>query len=99
MKRKFSDWVIIMLIILFFAIPVCSLAVTDSITLWPKCPTSFLYLIEPLAKVSEKHIEKAFPEELESISCWIFDLSSFGSHLKDGFLSAGHIAFPLSTFF
>ena len=45
MKRKFSDWVIIIMIILFFAIPVCSLAVTDSITLWPKCPTSFIYNI------------------------------------------------------
>jgi len=45
MKRKFSDWVIIMLIILFFAIPVYSLAITDTITLWPKCPTSFLYNI------------------------------------------------------
>jgi len=57
------------------------------------------YTIEPFAKVSEKHIEKAFPEELESVSCWVFDLSSFGSHLKDGFLSAGHIDLPLSTFF
>jgi len=56
-------------------------------------------IFEPLAKVSEKHIEKYFPEELESISCWVFDLSSFGSHLKDGFLSAGHIDLPLSTFF
>jgi hypothetical protein len=54
---------------------------------------------EPLAKVSEKHIEKDFPEELESISCWVFDLSSFGSLLDDGFLSTGHIVFPLSTFF
>ena len=59
----------------------------------------FSLISEPLAKVSEKHIEKVFPEELESISCWVFDLSSFGSHLKDGFLSAGHIDLPLSTFF
>ena len=54
---------------------------------------------EPLAKVSRKHIEKSFPEELESISCRVFNLSSFGSHLKDGFLSAWHIGLPLSTFF
>jgi hypothetical protein len=54
---------------------------------------------EPLAKVSEKHIEKSFSEELESIGYRVFDLNSFGSHLKDGFLSAGHIDLPLSTFF
>ncbi len=42
-KGKFSEWVIIMLIILFFAIPVCSLALTDSVSIWPKCSTTFVY--------------------------------------------------------
>jgi hypothetical protein len=42
-KRKFSEWIIVILIVLFFAIPVCSLAIADSSTLWPKYPTSFVY--------------------------------------------------------
>ena len=58
-----------------------------------------IMLIEPFAKVSEKYIEKSFPEELESIGYRVFNLRSFESHLKDGFLSAGHIDLPLSTFF
>ncbi|MCJ7495625.1 MAG: hypothetical protein MUP68_15515 [Deltaproteobacteria bacterium] len=45
MKRKNSDWIIIVLIVLFFAIPVCSLAVTDQVYSWPKCATSFIYQI------------------------------------------------------
>ena len=52
-------------------------------------PRKNVFLPEPLAKVSEKHIEKAFPEELESVSCWVFDLSSFGSHLEDDFYPLG----------
>jgi hypothetical protein len=42
-KGKFSEWIIVILIVLFFAIPVCSLAMTDSSSLWPKCSTSFVY--------------------------------------------------------
>jgi hypothetical protein len=43
MERKLSDWIIIILILLFFAIPICSLAVTDPVYSWPKCATSFIY--------------------------------------------------------
>jgi hypothetical protein len=43
MGRRFTDWIIIFLILLFFAIPICSLAVTDSVTSWPKCSTSLIY--------------------------------------------------------
>jgi len=42
-KKKFSEWIVIVLIILFFAIPVCSLALSESGTYWPKCSTSFVY--------------------------------------------------------
>ena len=42
-RKKFSEWIVVILIILFFAIPVCSLAVADSVTTWPKCSTSFVY--------------------------------------------------------
>lgn len=42
-KREFTEWLIVILIILFFAIPVCTMAITDSVTIWPKCSTSFLY--------------------------------------------------------
>lgn len=42
-KKKLSEWVVIILIALFFAIPVCSLAMTDSVTIWPKSSTSFVY--------------------------------------------------------
>ncbi|MFH1758156.1 MAG: hypothetical protein ABH969_08920 [Pseudomonadota bacterium] len=45
MERRLSDWIIIALIIFFFAIPVCSLAVTDQVYSWPKCATSFIYQI------------------------------------------------------
>jgi hypothetical protein len=44
-KRKLSDWVLILLIVSFFAIPVCSLALHDEIGSWPKCPTSFVYQV------------------------------------------------------
>ena len=43
MKRTFSQWLIIILIILFFAIPVASLAINEPIMTWPKCSTSFVY--------------------------------------------------------
>jgi hypothetical protein len=43
MKIRLSEWILIILIILFFAIPICSLAVTDPVTSWPHCPTSLLY--------------------------------------------------------
>ena len=44
MKRKrFSERIIIILIVLFFAIPVCALALSDSVTLWPRCSSSFVY--------------------------------------------------------
>jgi hypothetical protein len=42
-KRKFSELVIIILIILFFAIPLCSLAMNESVTHWPTSPTRFVY--------------------------------------------------------
>ncbi|MDI6754149.1 MAG: hypothetical protein QME78_07115 [Thermodesulfobacteriota bacterium] len=43
MKKMFSDWIVIILIILFFAIPVYALAVTEQVNSWPKCPTAFVY--------------------------------------------------------
>jgi len=43
MRKRLSDWIIIILILVFFAIPICSLAVADSVTSWPKCSTSFIY--------------------------------------------------------
>jgi hypothetical protein len=42
-RKKFSERVIIVLIILFFAIPVGALTLTDSVTNWPRCTTSFVY--------------------------------------------------------
>jgi hypothetical protein len=43
MKSGFLQWLLVILIVLFFAIPICSLAVTEPVTSWPKCPTSLLY--------------------------------------------------------
>jgi len=44
MKRKnFSERIIMLLIVLFFAIPVCALALTESVTVWPKCSSYFIY--------------------------------------------------------
>ncbi len=43
MKTKLSDWVVVILIVVFFAIPVCTLAVSDGPTVWPKVSTSFVY--------------------------------------------------------
>jgi len=45
MEKRLSDWIIIILIILFFSIPVCSLVVTEQVYSWPKCATSFIYQI------------------------------------------------------
>jgi|MudIll2142460700_1097286.scaffolds.fasta_scaffold601611_2 hypothetical protein len=43
-KKKASEWFVILLIILFFTIPVYTLAVmNEGATLWPKCPSSFVY--------------------------------------------------------
>lgn len=42
-KRKFSEWIVVILIALFFAIPVCTLALTESAGNWPRCSTSFIY--------------------------------------------------------
>jgi hypothetical protein len=42
-KKKYSEWVIIILIVLFFAIPLCSLAINESATHWPASPTRFVY--------------------------------------------------------
>ncbi len=42
-KERFTEWVIIFLIVLFFAIPVCSLAVTDSVAGWPRLPNTFIF--------------------------------------------------------
>ncbi|MBI5969516.1 MAG: hypothetical protein HY882_16875 [Deltaproteobacteria bacterium] len=43
MERKLSDWILIILIILFFVIPLCSLIIAEPVTSWPKCATSFVY--------------------------------------------------------
>ena len=43
MAREFSDWIIIILIILFFAIPICSLALNEPVISWPKCTASVVY--------------------------------------------------------
>ncbi len=43
MARKLCGWVVIMLIVLFFAIPVCSFVASDHVNNWPKCPTNFVY--------------------------------------------------------
>jgi len=42
-KKKFSELVIVILIILFFAIPLCSLVMNESVTHWPIYSTRFLY--------------------------------------------------------
>jgi hypothetical protein len=39
-KRKFSDWILIILIVLFFAIPLGSLAMCEPVISWPKCASS-----------------------------------------------------------
>ncbi len=44
-ERRLSDWIIIILIILFFSIPVGSMLFADQVYSWPKCATSFLYQI------------------------------------------------------
>ena len=38
-----ASLIVIFLILLFFAIPVCSLAICDKVTSWPKMPVSFIY--------------------------------------------------------
>jgi hypothetical protein len=45
MKMKFSHWVLVALIGLFFAIPVCSITVSQTPSIWPKCSTPFVYNI------------------------------------------------------
>jgi len=42
-KKKFSERVIIILIFLFFAIPLCTLAFNEPVTKWPACSTRFVY--------------------------------------------------------
>ncbi len=42
-KKKFLEWVIIILVILFFAIPLCGLAINESVTHWPIRSTHFVY--------------------------------------------------------
>jgi hypothetical protein len=42
-ENRFSHWVLVILIILFFAIPICSLAVAEPVSSWPKCTSSFIY--------------------------------------------------------
>ncbi len=42
-KKKFSELVIIILILLFFAIPFCSLAINESVIHWPTYSTRFVY--------------------------------------------------------
>jgi len=43
MEKRLSDWILVILILLFFAIPICSLAITDHVYSWPKCSTSLVY--------------------------------------------------------
>ena len=43
MKSGFFDWVLVILILLFFAIPICTLAVAEPVSAWPKCSSSFIY--------------------------------------------------------
>jgi hypothetical protein len=43
MARRFSDWILIILIILFFAIPVCGLALNEPVTSWPRSTASLVY--------------------------------------------------------
>ena len=42
-KKKLSEWAIVILIMLFFAIPLCSLAINESVSHWPTSPTRFVY--------------------------------------------------------
>ena len=42
-KKKFLEWVLIILIILFFAIPLYSLVFNEPVTRWPISSTRFLY--------------------------------------------------------
>jgi len=42
-KKKFSELVIVILIILFFAIPLCSLVMNESVTHWPTLSSRFIY--------------------------------------------------------
>ncbi len=43
MKINLSGWIIITLIILFFAIPICGLFVADEVASWPKCAEAVTY--------------------------------------------------------
>ncbi len=43
MKMKLSDWVVAILIGIFFAIPVYTLTICQTPTPWPKCSTAFVY--------------------------------------------------------
>lgn len=43
MRMKLSDWVVAILIAIFFAIPVCSLTISQTPSIWPKCSTAFVY--------------------------------------------------------
>ena len=42
-ESRFFHWVLVILILLFFAIPICSLAVAEPVSAWPKCSSSFIY--------------------------------------------------------
>ncbi len=42
-ESRFFHWVLVILILLFFAIPIGSLAFTEPVSSWPKCTTSFVY--------------------------------------------------------
>jgi len=43
MPRTFLDWILIILIILFFVIPICSLVLNEPVTSWPKRATSTMH--------------------------------------------------------
>lgn len=42
-ESRFFHWVLVILILLFFAIPICSLAVAEPVSSWPKYSSSFIY--------------------------------------------------------
>ncbi len=46
-KPKITQWILFLLIILFFAIPVLALSIADQVSKWPKCPASSIWRILP----------------------------------------------------
>ena len=42
-ESGFFSWILVILILLFFAIPMASLSFTEPVSSWPKCTSSFVY--------------------------------------------------------